>query len=400
MQANKVIANLIFKQLQGDLNPEEQAQFSKWLEATEGNRLIYEEVSNEYKLSQTIQILHPDNWRLTEQRMLDRIAKETYKNPRQVMKPTKTSKRVYWMAAASVLVILITGAYFIQQHRLTAAMAAVNYDVDPGKEGAILILGDGKEIVLEKEADGFIASQNGVNLQIKDGRLAYDPTAISEQKATYNTVKTPKGRQFQIVLSDGTMVWLNAESSIKYPTTFSGATRRVEVEGEVMMEIAKNAKQPFFVQVSGDQEIEVLGTSFNINAYMDRGAVYTTLLEGAVRITKKEQQVTLKPKEQLKLNVQTGGFVVNALSDKSLDNALAWRNGFFNFDGATFEEVVLQLERWYDVEISYDRKFASIEFGGELDRKVPLSSVLKAIESDSLKFKFINKNKIEVVKKQ
>ncbi|MES1249636.1 MAG: FecR domain-containing protein, partial [Chitinophaga rupis] len=195
-----------------------------------------------------------------------------------------------WWAAASVILLLAAGVYFLTRNKPQVQPVASHQQIDigPGRQGAILTLADGTPLVLDSLGNGVVATQNGTRVVLKNGQLAYDATGktpgSTSGEITYNTMTTPKGRQFQLTLPDGTKVWLNAASSIHFPTMFAGYQRQVQVTGEAYFEVAGDAKRPFRVSVGKGAEIEVLGTNFNINAYDNEPDIKTTLLEGKVKV--------------------------------------------------------------------------------------------------------------------
>jgi ferric-dicitrate binding protein FerR (iron transport regulator) len=248
-------------------------------------------------------------------------------------------------------------------------------DVSPGGDKATLILADGSTIVLDETQNGTIAQQGNSKIIKLDGKLSYDPTNKNSREIVYNTISTPKGGQYQLELPDGSQVWLNATSSIHFPTSFTGTERRIEITGEAYFEIAKNPNMPFIVTVS-NSEVQVLGTHFNINAYNDEDNVKTTLLEGSVRFVNDSSVNILKPGQQAQLTKEGTTKVV---SDVNVDNVVAWKNGLFDFENASIETVMRQLSRWYDVEIEYKGKTDDL-FIAEMRRNIKLSDALKALE--------------------
>lgn len=286
-------------------------------------------------------------------------------------RPGKVYPMRRWWAAAAVVLLLAAGAYIWTNNRSTVPSTETIADIDiqPGKEGAVLTLADGSEVVLDSMGNGVIATQNGAQVLLSDGSLAYDPAASSDGEIAFNTMTTPKGRQFQVRLPDGTQVWLNAASSIRYPTVFTGNERKVAITGEVYFEVAKNAGMPFRVNVNNKTEVEVLGTHFNVNAYDNEAAVNTTLLEGSVRmgalVLKPGQQAALKPGGQAQLVKNAG-----------IDKVVAWKNGLFNFQDVPLEAAMRQLERWYDIEVVYEQGVPDVEMAGELTRDITLNDLL------------------------
>ncbi len=328
-----------------------------------------------------------------------------------------------WWAAASIILAVAIGAYLWNQ-KLKAKNENVKVaetdflkkDIAPGKDGAILTLADGSQVVLDSLGNGVVAMQNGSQAVIRNGELVYDVTGNAAGEIVYNTMSTPKGRQFSLSLPDGTRVWLNAASSIRYPTIFKGSERRVEVKGEAYFEVAENKRMPFRADISGKAEIDVLGTHFNVKAYDNETSIHTTLLEGKVRvavlmngalkgasaIAKQKSDrpaIILEPGQQAQLgvgqNMKPGIKVVN---DADIDKVMAWKNGLFNFQDASLEEVMRQLERWYDIEVVYENGVPEIKFWGEMSRDVKLSGVLKGLEESKVRFRMEGERKLVVLR--
>jgi ferric-dicitrate binding protein FerR (iron transport regulator) len=198
-------------------------------------------------------------------------------------------------------------------------------------------------------------------------------------------VTTPRGGQYQLLLSDGSKVWLNSASSIRFPVSFAGDTRRVEVSGEAYFEVAKNPSMPFKVDVDGKNEVEVLGTHFNINSYADEGSIKTTLLEGSVKVTslKTHESKLITPGQQAQLNKE--GQITISKADP--DKVMAWKNGYFNVDGADTKTVMQLLSRWYDVDVVYEGAIPQREWGGDIEKNLKLSQMLKILEKNNLHFR-------------
>ncbi|WEK34035.1 MAG: FecR domain-containing protein [Candidatus Pseudobacter hemicellulosilyticus] len=285
-----------------------------------------------------------------------------------------------WGWAAAVLLLIGAGGWFLLARtgsQPAPATAAVT-DIAPGRDGAILTLEDGSQLVLDSLGNGIIASQQGTRVKLSNGQLAYDPGAGQTGNSSYNTMSTPRGRQFRLTLPDGTRVWLNAASSIRFPTSFTGPDRKVEISGEAYFEVAKNSRQPFLVSIAGSSLVEVLGTSFNVNAYVNEAQLVATLLEGSVKIN----NTLLKPGQQ--------ALVANKeiqLQRADTDKAVAWKNGLFNFDDCSFTEVMRQLERWYAIEVVYENGIPDIPLGGEMTRDLTLSQVLRNLSDVGVKFR-------------
>lgn len=300
-------------------------------------------------------------------------------------------KRLHTSAkiAAAVAFVLISAALYFRSYfpvqRGSKTAVTKNEGINPGGNKAYLTLADGKKISLTDAENGTIQQQKGLKIsKTDDGTLVYEVAKTEHQeknvKTLYNTIETPRGGQYQINLPDGTKVWLNAASLLKYPTQFSGSKRIVELEGEGYFEVAKNKNQKFIVKTAS-QEVEVLGTHFNINGYKDEATIKTTLLEGAVRISlargkKVEASTLLKPGQQSELFGKT-------IDVKSVDteNVLAWKNGDFIFKGDDFNSIMRKIARWYDVEVVYKGDFEDLKFGGYISRSKNISSVLSIMES-------------------
>jgi len=248
-------------------------------------------------------------------------------------------------------------------------------DVLPGGDKATLTLADGSTVVLDDARNGTLAQQGSSKVIKVGGKLLYDPTNNNSREIVFNTISTPNGGQYQLELPDGSLVWLNATSSIHFPTSFVGKERRVEITGEAYFEVAKNRDMPFIVTVNGS-EVQVLGTHFNVNAYSDEDNVKTTLLEGSVKFVSGTNVNTLKPGQQSQL---ASNGLIKLVSNVDVDEVVAWKNGMFDFENAGIETVMRQLSRWYDVEIEYKGK-TDDQFIAEMRRNIKLSDALKALE--------------------
>ena len=290
--------------------------------------------------------------------------------------------------AASVLLVVGLGTHFIFQKDNKTPMIAASKkaeDKKPGKTGAILTLSNGSKIVLDSVGNGVLANQNNTTVSKKNGRLVY--TAGSNAQIVYNTMTTPRARQYNLELSDGTKVWLNASSSITFPTSFAANERKVKITGEVYFEVAKDKTRPFRVAVN-DMQVNVLGTHFNVNAYEDEGTVNTTLLEGSVLITDKSKKTLLKPGQQAQRQ-KSGVIAVN--DNVNMEEVMGWKNGLFYFENASLQMVLRQLSRWYDVDVVFEKGVPSRTFEGELQRDLNLSQVLRILEKNKVHFKIEGK---------
>jgi ferric-dicitrate binding protein FerR (iron transport regulator) len=262
--------------------------------------------------------------------------------------------------------------------------------VAPGGNRAVLTLSDGTQIPLDSAGNGVLAQQGNTRItKLSNGQLAYNGSGTSESQVLYNTMSTPLGGQYKLILPDGTTVWLNAGSSISYPTAFSGAERSVSITGEAYFDVAKNEKMPFRVK-AGNTTIEVLGTAFNINAYKDEASINTTLLTGAVRVSALQQVQTLKPGQQAR--VSAGAMQV--VNHVDINEVMAWKKGFFSFTDADLPTVMRQLSRWYNVQVTYEGDIPQRLFTGEIGRDLTLAQVLKGLTKTRIKYRIENGNRI------
>jgi len=294
------------------------------------------------------------------------------------------------MVAAAVVILFISGvSYWIiakeNKHKITAAAIPTvkSPEILPGGNHAVLTMADGSTIVLDKVQNGKIR-HGSATINKQNGLLVYDGSAPLKAgvPVTYNTLSTPRGGQYQLVLPDGSKVWLNASSSLHFPTAFTGKNREVELTGEAYFEVAKNKEKPFHVKVN-NMQVEVLGTHFNINAYEDENAIRTSLLEGSVKITKGATSDLLKPGQQGVTKKSDNSIEIK---NADMNEVIAWKNGLFQFDGANITTIMSEIGRWYNVDIVYAGKVSVRSFEGKISRDAQLSDVLKILELSNVKF--------------
>lgn len=296
------------------------------------------------------------------------------------------SRRKYFYAvAATVILMLSFSLFFYKQkdnsnHALVQVEALKTNDVAPGGNKAILTLADGSKIALDKVKSGEVAVESGIRItKTSDGKLIYenviDKLGTLDNRSLYNKIETPKGGQYQVNLPDGSKVWLNAASTLKYPTIFNGNERRVELVGEAYFEVFPNAKMPFKVSTT-NQLVEVLGTHFNINAYSNESAIRTTLIEGSVKVSEKLSDTFkyLKPGEEAK---NRNGVIW--VYEANTEQAIAWQKGDFQFNDTYLVDILKQIERWYDVEVDYS-KIPNTRYNANMSRNLNLSRVLEILE--------------------
>lgn len=378
------ILELAKKMQENNITDSERAEFEEWYDSFDDNTFpdLSEETPNELK-----------------ERMLSELLRRKNKSEWSISKVLYFRNKL--SIAATILITISVGIYFYLKHPATPKANKITYyknDFAPGGNKAILTLSSGKKIDLNDAKQGTLAKQGNTDVnKTQDGQLVYNSSANlteTDKAHLYNTVTTPKGGQYQISLPDGTKVWLNAGSSIRFPLVFNNNERRVEISGEVYFEVAKNKALPFRV-VANNQMVEVLGTHFNINAYPDEDATKTTLLEGSVKVSRLNQTGArfLKPGQQS--IVQPGNELI-AIQDVDTEAVVAWKNGYFLFDHADLQSLMRQLSRWYNVDVMYEANTPNDVFEGQISRSVKLSEVLKILELGDIHFKIEN-NKLIVL---
>ena len=312
------------------------------------------------------------------------LIRKQYARPARV----RFIKRPLFKYAAAILIIATVTTFLLSRGGLEdKEQPVVAKQVDVAAPGAVLAtitLEDGTRINLETATEGVLASQGNVKImKAADGRISY--SGGGQDKLMYNTITVPRGsKATSIVLSDGSKVWLNAGSSLRYPVLFAENERRVEINGEGYFEITKDAKRKFLVS-DGNSITEVLGTSFNVNNYADESVTTTTLLEGAVKVSADGNEFILKPGEQ-SVNDRKGKLSVK--ENINTEEVVAWKNGFFMYESADFQTIARQASRWYNVEFIFENKKAGSEiFHGTFSRDASLAELLKILELSDVKFK-------------
>ncbi|WP_114778555.1 FecR family protein [Botryobacter ruber] len=289
-----------------------------------------------------------------------------------------------WFIAASLALLLLSGSVYmllnkppdVQEQIANAAESAAE-EIAPGTNKAILTLADGSEVELDNTRKGTLPGQGPVRIVLHEGQVAYkDAAGTGNQEEQYNRIATPRGGQYQVVLADGTKVWLNAASSLRFPAAFRGSVRKVMLTGEAYFEVAKNKDKPFKVAVNG-MEVEVLGTHFNIMAYENEKDLKTTLLEGAVKVSTTAEKVLLEPGQRAVLNKEKGNIQVGAAD---VEEAIAWKNGLFTFNNEDIKSIMRKVSRWYDVDVTYQGDMAGKDFAGTVSRSENVTEVLRMLE--------------------
>jgi len=325
---------------------------------------------------------------------------------------SKVRKFRYAKAAVAAAVLIAVSIALLTRNQLSESTQIVHvekqqeHDIDPGRNKAILTLSDGTVLNLDESQEGVLAEQGMVQVKkTEDGKITYTTVgkqlnaAVSDN--VFNTITIPEGGKYQLTLPDGSKVWLNSSSSLKFPVAFSNESRMVELEGEAYFEVVSmlrdgenGAKKRPFIVKTPTQQIEVLGTQFNVNAYSNEDLIKTTLIEGSVKISSRGVNKVLKPGQQAQLT-NTGS--LRLVENIDTEEAIAWKNGMFYFNNTDLSTIMRQLSRWYNVEIDM-QQMPQKKFNGELSRNVKLSQVLQMMEMTSgLKFK-IEERRISMVK--
>ena len=357
------------------ISPEEQQELVAALNTDSFQELLVQYIDQQVdEVSQTSQ---------EQEKVLSGIL-QIDKDPYPII---KTAHRIHFLKtawfryAAAVVICFGVVAYFMinnKENRDDRHITQVTTNVAPGSNKAILSIGNDQTINLSGDKTGITV---GSTITYNDGEQIADAGQVLQ-------LSTPRGGQYQAVLPDGSKVWLNAASSIKFPSAFNDKERKVEVTGEAYFEITKDVNRPFKVD-GGGQEIEVLGTSFNINIYADESTRKTTLITGSIKITNNNQTAILKPGQQA--NISNLEISKIHLIQVQTNDVLAWKNGLFNFEGLPLSSVMKQLERWYDIETKYDEKTAKLIFRGELYRNLPLKNALEILKDMGIKYELNGK---------
>jgi len=381
------LGKLIAKYLRKELTEQEQDQLEQWLQSDTRNQELFKKLTDQTIIDSELETFETND--------KDKAWKNIVKKTGFKSTTRKSAASKPWPAYAAAIVLLIALGVTLTRYRNTPGeqkMAVKSQkDLLPGSNKAILTLADGSRVILDDAKRGKIASQQNVVItKDQSGELVYQAAKTSQtedlppvEKNVMNTLATPRGGQYQIVLPDGTRVWLNSASSLKYPTTFAGNDRRVELNGEAYFEVSKDPSKPFYVKTA-TQTVTVLGTHFNINSYADEIAAKTTLLEGSVRITGNINGATakLKPGEQAVNTINA----IDVKENADIDEAVAWKNGKFLFRNTDLHTIMRQLSRWYDVDVEYQGNVAQKHYRGRISRNVPVSEIFQILKTSGINF--------------
>jgi len=388
MNDSSRIRELCKKYLTGSLTKEELKQFLEYLDKKEDHEIFREEMMTLLREGKYARALGEDRLTAAVTGILDVIhrSEPEGKTPTRSLRGVLVRSRWRWAAAACFAALAALGMYRWydapagKAHAVAAAPEASPADIRPGGNKAVLTLGNGTQVVLDSLEPGAVVAQGNTRVtKTGGGEISYQAPGSRDESKTisYNTLATPAGGQYQVTLPDGTKVWLNAASSLRYPTRFQGTTRNVEVTGEAYFEVAAVSDMPFVV-THGAVQIRVLGTHFNVNAYRDREKLKVTLVEGSVKVldTDTREGRLVRPGEQATLD---GDGHIALDRDADVEEALAWKNGLFQFTGTGIDEVMDEIARWYNVEVSYSGTITQ-QFYGKMPRSASLSDVLRMLE--------------------
>ncbi|GHB63819.1 FecR family protein [Persicitalea jodogahamensis] len=386
-------ADLIYRYLKGELSYSEEEEIRKWAEEDTANQQLLEKLENEEAVADDLQFFSSVDKESAWENITKTIGESSVERPALTFR--------YWRYAAAAMVVgiltfvVLKNAYKGEGSKIATVDAPSQpNDVLPGGDKGTLTFSDGSQVLLEDMANGTFREENGIRISKKDGQIIYEIIDhAGKQHNLFNTISTPVGGQYHIILPDGSGVWLNSESSLHFPTAFSGSKRRVKLTGEGYFEIKKDESIPFEVEALNTR-VQVLGTHFNLMAYANEAASKTTLLEGSVKVSNGLATKIIKPGQQAiardKIQIKT----------IDTDEVVAWKNGYFQFENEDLRTILRQLKRWYDVDVENSEQIPDKHFTAFISRNTPLSQVLKMLElSGELKFKiegkkiFIQKNK-------
>jgi len=389
MIAPERITLLIDKYTSGIATPAEEEELALLLEQPSGDEAAREYLIQMLQQMPSLPEHSEGRWQAVRE-AIHRIGREEAPAVRKGLQRTL----IRWAAAAVLLGGIVTWYLLMPKKTGKAEQTlAVQHDRPPGGNVALLTLADGSTIALDSLHDGLVAQQGNTKIdKLGNGQLAYKKADPGQETdvPVHNMLTTPRGGQYRLILPDGTAVWLNAASSITYPTAFTGDERTVQITGEAYFEVQKDKIRPFRVKFSAGADsamVEVLGTHFNINAYTDENAVRTTLLEGSVRVVSR-QTTLLEPGQQVQLDDRGHSRMI---PDADVEDAIAWKNGRFHFENADIQTVMRQIARWYNVEVVFEGKITTEKFEGDIPRSSQLTEVFKILELSKVHFKIDDK---------
>jgi transmembrane sensor len=354
---------LASKWLDGSITAAEQKEYADW-----------------YNSENELPLYIPKTFAKSESEQAERMLRNILSNKSKV-----THFKTLWRAAAVLFVFglgVIGWKIFKSDNSITISQSS--HDIFPAEGGVTLVLGNGNSILLDTVSNGKLNFGKEENIIKQKNLLSYADN--KNQKLIFNTISTSKGKTYVLELSDGSRIWLDAASSVRFPTAFPGKERVIEVTGQVYLDVIKNAKKPFKVIVGG-QAVEVLGTEFNVNGYAN--AVKTTLVNGSIKIG----NTILKPLEQA---VNNEG-VLSVQKKIDISDVTAWKNGEFKFSGTSLKEIMNELQRWYDIDVEYQNEIPEMQLVAKISRDIPISKILNLLELTGQVSFTVSKNKIKVM---
>ena len=368
---------LILKRLDGQLSNEEVSELEGWANESPVNRAWLDRLSDDELLEKEIQQFRNIDAAEGHARWVAYM---------QARRGSRVRRMAGWSVAAAVLIT--AGVVWVTRsgvkHDVVPAVTAIAPTViAPGRNAATLTLGNGQRVLLDSAGTGALTIQGGSKLiKLDSGSLAYSTANSGSSAVVYNTLVTPRAGQFKLILPDGTQVWLNNASSLRYPSSFIGSNRTVELTGEAYFEVARNTTQPFRVKVGG-LSVQVLGTEFNISDYPDEPELRTTLVQGKIKVESKVKDAVLQPGQQV-VATEDGGWTT--LKSVNTEEVTDWRFGLFTFDNADLHTVMRQLARWYDVDVEFRGAVPDKRVQGQMHRDLTLNQVLEILKDKDVQF--------------
>ncbi|HEY0676661.1 MAG TPA: FecR domain-containing protein [Chitinophagaceae bacterium] len=375
---------LIAKYLKGELSPEEQIQLDTWIETSEENRKLFSELTNPTQVTSLLNEFYSYNAR---KRAAYRQVEQRIFPQKKIFGIISVKLLTRSAVAAAVLGVVATGIYFTGK-----LMGALSLSSDKQQAAAILpgdgnpvmlTLSDGSKIPIDSLAAGVLANQGNTKiLRQANGQLVYQSQKGANDIVSTNVVETPKGKLQEIVLPDGSSVWINALSRLEFPTAFNGKERIVALSGEAFFNVTNDKLRPFIIKING-VDVEVTGTQFNISAYSNEAIIRSTLIEGGIRILKDKVVNELLPGEQLQLNMRSGK--IDLVKNADLDGVMSWKNGVFYLNNLDVASLMQQAERWYDIEVDYPAGVPDVRLFGEIDRNTSLLELLEVLTETGIR---------------
>jgi len=392
-------AALILKFLRGGLSPEEDDRLRVWLAEDKRNQVFLESLTDEASLEECLDFLSAVDVPAALEKTLAKM--KGGQAPAIPVQRGLLRWLTRWKGVAAILFVLVTGLTFLWRYNqkketVPAVVVTAQQEVLPGGWKATLRLADGAVIALKDTGTSVVQTGNGIRITQQNGEVIYENTGegTAAMQGRWNTISTPLGGKYKLLLPDGSRVWLNAGSDLRFPAAFESSRREVELTGEAYFEVARNERKPFRVKVN-ELTVDVLGTHFNVKAYGDEPLVQATLIEGSVKVSALLWEELLHPGRQACLDKAKKLLEIRTANIKDV---LAWKNDLFRFSKESLEDVMRKIGRWYNVEVVYSGVGTDTEFSGMISRNVPLSQVLKMLEmTGGAKFR-VEDRKVTVLK--